>query len=92
MTQGEPPTPLHAPYPRYPATDRSEEPIRRPGLVGRGAAIGTAVGAGGGGVLGLILGLNAYPPTAWFAVFEIGIPGAIVGSLLGVTAGFIARR
>jgi hypothetical protein len=36
-----------------------------------------------GGVIGLILGLRAYPPTAWFAVLEVGAPAGMVGGLLG---------
>lgn len=54
----------------------------------------TAIGAGSlgfvGGVVGLILGLRAYPPTAWFAIFEIGIPATIVGAIAGLVAGTIA--
>jgi len=37
--------------------------------------------------VGLVVGLNAYPPTAWFAVLEVGIPSAIVGGMLGLVAG-----
>ena len=43
-----------------------------------------------GGVLGLVLGLAAYPPTAWFAVFEVGVPAAFLGALLGLATGTIA--
>ena len=54
----------------------------------------TAIGAGSagfvGGVVGLILGLRTYPPTAWFAIFEIGIPATIVGAIAGLVAGTIA--
>lgn len=42
-----------------------------------------------GAVAGLIVGLFAYPPTAWFAVFELGIPATIAGTLLGLTAGIV---
>ena len=48
-----------------------------------------------GAVVGLLLGLAAYPATAWFAVLEVGIPGFVVGMLLGAAAGFVtlaARR
>jgi hypothetical protein len=48
-----------------------------------------------GAVAGLIVGLLAYPPTAWFAVIEAGLPAAVVGGTLGVLAGLVveaARR
>lgn len=48
-----------------------------------------------GGLVGLVLGLRAYPPTAWFAVFEVAIPagilGAVVGALVGVVAVMVQR-
>ena len=44
-----------------------------------------------GGVVGLVLGLRTYPPTAWFAVTEIGFPAAILGGCLGLPVGLIAR-
>ncbi len=40
-----------------------------------------------GAVVGLLVGLAAYPPTAWFAVLEVGIPAFVVGTLLGAVAG-----
>jgi hypothetical protein len=40
-----------------------------------------------GGIVGLVIGLNAYAPTAWFAVFEVGMPAGIVGGVLGVSIG-----
>lgn len=43
-----------------------------------------------GGVVGLIVGLFANPPTAWFAVIEVGIPGAIVGAIVGLLVGAVA--
>jgi hypothetical protein len=43
-----------------------------------------------GGVVGLVVGLHAYPATAWFAVMEVGLPASILGALLGLTAGAIA--
>lgn len=52
-----------------------------------GALLGGAIGC----ITGLVVGLYAYPPTAWFAVFEIGIPGALAGAVLGTIAGSIAR-
>ena len=52
-----------------------------------GAILGAGIFAVGGGIVGLVLGLNAYPPTAWFAVLEVGTPSAIVGGMLGLAAG-----
>lgn len=37
--------------------------------------------------MGLVLGIRAYIPTVWFAVFEVGIPGAVVGGLFGAVVG-----
>jgi hypothetical protein len=34
-----------------------------------------------GAIVGLVVGLFAYAPTAWFAVFELGIPAAIAAVL-----------
>ena len=48
-----------------------------------------------GGLCGLVLGLIAYPPTAWFAVLEVGVPAAFVGGLGGLVVGglvWLARR
>ena len=58
--------------------------------VSRWAAIGAASAGLVGGIVGLILGLTAYPPTAWFAIFELGIPATILGGLLGATGGAIS--
>jgi fructose-specific phosphotransferase system IIC component len=48
----------------------------------------TAVGVIGA-VVGLIIGLRVYAPTAPFAVFELGLPAAILGGLVGLVAGAI---
>ena len=53
----------------------------------RFAIIG-AVGLGAvGAVAGLVLGLIAYVPTAWFAVAELGVPAAMLGAILGLVIG-----
>jgi hypothetical protein len=36
-----------------------------------------------GGIVGLIIGLGVNPATAWFAVFELGVPASIAGALAG---------
>lgn len=44
-----------------------------------------------GALAGLILGLIAYPPTAWFAVVEIGIPATALGLIGGLVVGLVTR-
>jgi hypothetical protein len=60
------------------------------GLISRCAGIGAALAGLVGGVLGLVIGLAVNPPTAWFAVFEVGIPASILGGLVGWSCGAIA--
>jgi hypothetical protein len=50
------------------------------------AAISTGVA---GGVVGLVVGLFAYAPTAPFAVVELGLPAAFAGGVVGLVAGLI---
>ena len=61
-------------------------------VVRRFVVAGTLLGGGVGGLIGLIVGLRVYPPTAWFAIFELGIPAAVVGAVLGLAAGISVRR
>lgn len=42
-----------------------------------------------GAIVGLVVGLIAYAPTAWFAVFELGVPAAIAGGILGLVAALV---
>ena len=56
----------------------------------RSVLIGTALFGTAGAVIGLVLGLRAYVPTAWAAVIEVGLPGALLGALLGLITGGIA--
>jgi hypothetical protein len=42
-----------------------------------------------GAIAGLVVGLLAYPPTALFAVFELGVPATIAGGLVGFVAALI---
>ena len=53
--------------------------------------IGAVLLGGIGGAVGLVLGLLAHPPTAWFAVLEVGVPAAALGSLFGLIVWGIAR-
>ena len=48
-----------------------------------GATAAGAVGA----IAGLVLGLQAYPATAWFAVLEVAVPAAVAGAVVGFVAG-----
>lgn len=60
-------------------------------LLGRFVLGGMLLVGALGGVIGLIVGLRVYPPTAWFAIFELGVPAAVVGSLLGLASGLCVR-
>ena len=40
--------------------------------------------------MGLVVGLHVNPATAWFAVFEVGVPAGIVGAVLGAVVGLLA--
>jgi hypothetical protein len=61
------------------------EPRSRAEFVG----LGTAWGGGVGALVGLIVGLDVHPATAWFAAFEIGFPAALVGALAGLGIGSV---
>jgi hypothetical protein len=75
---------------RITITTMTYEPLRAGPLISRCVAIG-AVSAGlVGGVVGLLVGLRANPATAWFAIFELGIPSSILGGLVGLASGAIA--
>lgn len=64
-----------------------------PGPV-RHAALGGLMSGVSGCIAGLILGLIAYPPTALFATFELGVPAALAGWIIGLLVGLLvsARR
>jgi hypothetical protein len=53
----------------------------------RWAVLGAATLGLLGCAVGLTLGLNAYAPTAWAATFEVAIPAAALGLLLGFIGG-----
>ena len=57
----------------------------------RGALIGAACLGVLGALAGLILGLLVHPSTAWFALFEVGLPATIIGALVGAIVGLAAR-
>ena len=53
----------------------------------RMAVYGALVTGLAGCVAGLVIGLFVYPPAAWFATLEVGIPAAMIGSVLGLVVG-----
>jgi hypothetical protein len=57
----------------------------------RFAVIGAVVLGIAGGIAGLIISLFVYPPTAWFAVAEVGMPAALLGGLAGLVVGFLVQ-
>lgn len=61
----------------------------------RAVVLGALVGGGVGAVTGLVVGLLAYPPTAWAATIEVGLPaaflGAVVGLAVALTVGAVGR-
>ena len=58
-------------------------------LIHRFASVGFARAFLLGGLVGLLLGLLAYPPTAWFAVLEVGLPAGVLGAAFGALTGMI---
>ena len=69
---------------------RSRPPRSAARLLGRFAAYSAAGFGLLGGIAGLVIGLYGYPPTAWFAVVEIGVPCAVIGGALGAASGAFA--
>ncbi len=67
------------------------EPHRPSDRPARWAAIGVVSAGLIGGIAGLVVGIMAHPATAWFATFELGIPSAVAGGLVGLVAGTIAQ-
>ena len=58
-------------------------------LIARWVIAGAASATVIGGIVGLVIGLFAYAPTAWFAVFELGVPAGVVGGLIGLIGALI---
>jgi len=56
-------------------------------LVARFVVVGSTSALVVGGLVGLVLGLIAYPATAWFAVVEVGIPAGVLGAVGGLLVG-----
>lgn len=70
--------------------EMSYQPLRARPLISRWAAIGALSAGLVGGVVGLVVGLRVNPATAWFAIFELGIPSSILGGIVGFASGAIA--
>ena len=58
-------------------------------LPGLFAVVGAAAAGGIGIVVGAIVGLFVYAPTAAFAAVELGIPSAALGATIGAAVGVI---
>lgn len=69
--------------------------IRGMPMLARWASIGAFAAGVTGGLVGLVIGLSVYAPTAPFAAVELGLPatfgGGVVGLVTGMTAA-MARR
>jgi hypothetical protein len=53
----------------------------------RHAVVGAVVLGVLGAIVGLVIGLWTYVPTAWAATFEVGLPAAFLGAVLGLVIG-----
>ena len=58
-------------------------------LIARWVIVGAASASVIGGIVGLVVGLFAYAPTAWFAIFELGVPAGVVGGIVGLVGALI---
>ena len=58
-------------------------------LLARAAVMGAAFAGITGAIAGLVVGLLTNPPTAPFAVVELGLPAAVVGALGGLVTGLV---
>ena len=69
---------------------RVRQQLSRLALPLRYALLGGAAAGVLGGAVGLVAGLVAHPPTAWFAVLELGVPATYLGCVLGLLVGSLA--
>ena len=60
-------------------------------MLARWASIAAIAFGLSGGIVGLVVGLFVYAPTAPFAAVELGFPALFVGALVGLAAGMIAK-
>jgi hypothetical protein len=69
--------------------------IRADPSPGNCAIAGMLLASAAGAIIGLVIGLHVYAATAWAAMFELGIPAAVVGAAAGLFVGCaiaLARR
>jgi hypothetical protein len=59
--------------------------------VEQSAFVGAAVLGVLGALGGLVQGMRVDPSTAWFAVFELGIPALVFGAFVGAFFGWVTR-
>ena len=71
---------------------KPQSALEGPDLVARLSGIGAGAGAILGGIVGLVIGLVVYPPTAWFAMIEVGAPAAILGGIGGLVTSLVIKR
>jgi membrane associated rhomboid family serine protease len=60
-------------------------------IIERFATAGLLAGLVLGAIGGLIRGLQVHPAMAWFAVFELAVPAAIAGALVGLVCGLTVK-
>jgi len=53
----------------------------------RHGVVGAVVLGVPGGMVGLVIGLRSYVPTAWAAILEVGAPAALAGAVLSLVVG-----
>jgi hypothetical protein len=58
-------------------------------LLPRAVVIGAMFAGVTGAVVGLVVGLRTYAPTAPFALVEMGLPATILGALAGLVIGSV---
>ena len=47
---------------------------------------GVCIAGSLGGIIGLLIGLHVYAPTAPVAMIELGLPAAVLGGIVGMAA------
>ena len=63
--------------------------IRANPSLGNCAIAGMLLGGVAGVLIGLVVGLHVHAATAWAAMFELGIPGAVAGAGVGFLFGCV---
>ena len=69
--------------------NRHEHRLPWPGVLSHNVSAFAGIFGSLGAAVGLIVGLLANPATAWFAIFELGLPAAMIGGLLGLLIGVL---